>query len=478
MIYQYLTRQVLTHVRLGRQAVLVLLTGLCLSWWLCSTVQAQGPGGYSGRGGGGYGPGGGQGGYGQSGYGQSGYGQGGFGQGGYGQGGPGPGGFGPGGPGGPGGSGRRGDESPDARKSRADRMKTFLTGLDANHNGMIEESEVTAQSRGYLERAMGRLGIEVKFPLSLAKVNDGIARYVQNGPANAPGGAAGTSATNRNGAPTAYSSSSGVTNFPSFGSATTTTATPTSSVQGFGDASTQPAPANSARSGASYSSGTVSGRPTTTPTSPATSASGIASSSASTDQMNYRIRNYAASLLRRYDTNRNGLLEKDEWSKMSMDVSGADTNHDGVITLDELTTWLVAYTQNRSNRGSSSTAASNSPATGTTTSSATSVSTTTSSSTSYGTRSNVTPSTTAGSVAKNKTYRFLLPGERLPNGLPSWFIEKDVNHDGQVTMAEYSSNWTDEVAAEFARYDLNNDGVITAEECLRVERAKTATARR
>ena len=33
-------------------------------------------------------------------------------------------------------------------------------------------------------------------------------------------------------------------------------------------------------------------------------------------------------------------------------------------------------------------------------------------------------------------------------------------------MAEFSSVWNDEIAAEFAKYDLNNDGVITPAECL------------
>ena len=56
----------------------------------------------------------------------------------------------------------------------------------------------------------------------------------------------------------------------------------------------------------------------------------------------------------------------------------------------------------------------------------------------------------------------------LPKGLPDWFLEKDIHHNGQITMAEYTTNWTPEKVKEFARYDLNNDGIITAEECLKV----------
>ena len=59
----------------------------------------------------------------------------------------------------------------------------------------------------------------------------------------------------------------------------------------------------------------------------------------------------------------------------------------------------------------------------------------------------------------------------MPKGLPDWFLEKDANGDGQITMAEYTDNWTPEKVAEFARYDLNHDGIITAAECLKVEKA-------
>jgi hypothetical protein len=78
--------------------------------------------------------------------------------------------------------------------------------------------------------------------------------------------------------------------------------------------------------------------------------------------------------------------------------------------------------------------------------------------------------------APKKSGRFLTARERLPSGLPAWFIEKDVNGDGQVTMAEFASEWTPEVAAEFNRYDLNHDGVITAAECLKVEKQRSQSS--
>jgi hypothetical protein len=75
-------------------------------------------------------------------------------------------------------------------------------------------------------------------------------------------------------------------------------------------------------------------------------------------------------------------------------------------------------------------------------------------------------------VAK-KSYRFLSPQERLPRGLPDWFLRKDADGDGQVAMAEYaSSGWSEALAEEFTKHDLNGDGVITPEECLKAANAR------
>ena len=67
------------------------------------------------------------------------------------------------------------------------------------------------------------------------------------------------------------------------------------------------------------------------------------------------------------------------------------------------------------------------------------------------------------------SYRMLSSAERLATlqGLPEWFARLDTNGDGQVSMAEYSANWSDEVVTDFMQFDLNGDGIITAPECLR-----------
>jgi len=77
-------------------------------------------------------------------------------------------------------------------------------------------------------------------------------------------------------------------------------------------------------------------------------------------------------------------------------------------------------------------------------------------------------STDSGADDSNgrKVYRFRTVEERLPSGLPDWFRERDANHDGQIMMYEYASDWTDELVMEFNRLDVNRDGIVTPQECL------------
>jgi Ca2+-binding EF-hand superfamily protein len=64
-----------------------------------------------------------------------------------------------------------------------------------------------------------------------------------------------------------------------------------------------------------------------------------------------------------------------------------------------------------------------------------------------------------------RSYR-AMASRSLPEGLPGYFTDKDANGDGQVTMAEFASEWSDETVKQFFGSDLNRDGVITAEEAL------------
>ena len=137
------------------------------------------------------------------------------------------------------------------------------------------------------------------------------------------------------------------------------------------------------------------------------------------------MRRYAESLLRQYDENRSGRLERDEWQRMRSEHHAADTSGDGVITTEELTAHLQK-----------STAGSNS----------------------------VASRSGDKSQQARKSYRTSTPIERLPKGMPPWFLRNDLDSDGQISMAEYATSWNDQIAAEFLKIDANGDGIITPEE--------------
>jgi len=149
-----------------------------------------------------------------------------------------------------------------------------------------------------------------------------------------------------------------------------------------------------------------------------------------------RVRRFADSMFARYDRNRNGVLERDEWGEMRV-AQGADRNNDGKITKEELTARLAEYSGRRSrdedggDSGSGSSADSGSDSSG-----------------------------------RDRSYRFSTAEELALSGLPGWFAECDANGDGQVAMAERYSDWTDAKAREFLSYDHNGDGLITQREAL------------
>lgn len=191
------------------------------------------------------------------------------------------------------------------------------------------------------------------------------------------------------------------------------------------------------------------------------SSSGSSSSGSSSSDAS-KFRSYAESLLRQYDKNKNGYLEKDEWSEMKSEHRGADTNADAVITVDELTNRLQAYSGggSSSSSGGSSSGGSSSPS---------STSSSFGSKSSYGSRGyGATPT----NPSDRKSYRVSTATERLPKGLPDWFLRGDADADGQLRMVEYAASWNEETAAQFFKYDLNGDGIITPDECLIVDKKK------
>ena len=71
----------------------------------------------------------------------------------------------------------------------------------------------------------------------------------------------------------------------------------------------------------------------------------------------------------------------------------------------------------------------------------------------------------AGRFGDTKSYRIVGSSATGVSGLPDFFSRADKNSDGQVMMDEFSSTWNADTLTEFLKWDLNNDGVITAKEC-------------
>ena len=214
-----------------------------------------------------------------------------------------------------------------------------------------------------------------------------------------------------------------------------------------------PTPPTSSGSGGSGSSSSSSGSSSGSKPSSSGSSGGSGSGGAPDDRM----MKYADGLLKQYDSNKDGTLQREEWSKMRSESQKADRDGNGLITKEELAAQLADYSKGRSGGSSSgSSSSSNSGSTGSSYSR----------SSSSGSRYSSSGSSASRSSGSVKTYRFLSPAERLPSGLPDWFTRNDADGDGQIAMAEFSTSWDDQKAAEFTRWDRNGDGVITPKEAL------------
>lgn len=130
-------------------------------------------------------------------------------------------------------------------------------------------------------------------------------------------------------------------------------------------------------------------------------------------------------------------------------MQSADRNGDGLITRDELAARLAEFGRMRDERGRSGQDRQQDS----------------------GKQGRPGSGRNAQASAK-KSYRFLTPQERFLKDLPEWFLRKDANQDGQVSMAEYSTVWSNALAEEFMKYDLNNDGIVTPDECRKAEAEK------
>jgi hypothetical protein len=167
---------------------------------------------------------------------------------------------------------------------------------------------------------------------------------------------------------------------------------------------------------------------------------------------------YAESVLRRYDENRNGYLEPDEWKNSRSINDSTDLNNDKRVTTDEMVKHFASFAnrgRNSQNNGSSQQ---------------------NNSSRENSDRGNSDRDDRGrpGRGSWRDQRNDQRGGNNGPGGprsndrnsknLPSWFVGKDADNDGQVAMAEFSTAWSERDVAEFQKYDHNGDGIITPAE--------------
>ena len=330
------------------------------------------------------------------------------------------------------------DEPLAYRQQRFSRYEAALQLLDANHDGQIDATEVQGSHAHYAARLLEKTGIPPNIPIAVSQLRAGLLDYYHLTADQVPPPVTATAVPARPATPTsgvatlAASSSATAQLVPGFGVAGQLPVPP-----GFGVAAVTPSTGTTLIRTAAYARSTV---PAVTAAAPA--------AAAGAPPLDDRIRQYAQSLVRQYDTNRNGILERDEWKNMSGDWQPADTNNDGILTVDEIANYLMRRSKKGGYGLAGSPASAGPPSTWK----------------SYA--ADAARGRVGSTDPLHRGARFLTPAERLPKGLPDWFLAKDTNGDGQISMSEFSQSWNEATAKDFSSYDLNGDGVITAEEVL------------
>jgi Ca2+-binding EF-hand superfamily protein len=154
----------------------------------------------------------------------------------------------------------------------------------------------------------------------------------------------------------------------------------------------------------------------------------------------------------RYDRNGNGSIDRDEMGSMRGGGEQYDANRDGRITQEEFSEGLASRFGGRDREGGRDSSFYTRRGGG-----------------EEGGEGSSDGSSGGRSSGDRKSYRVPSVSERLAEleDLPDWFTRNDQNQDGQVQMSEYASSWSDDVVADFSQFDLNNDGIVTPEECLK-----------
>ncbi len=167
-----------------------------------------------------------------------------------------------------------------------------------------------------------------------------------------------------------------------------------------------------------------------------------------------KITRYAHTILKKYDSNQNGQIDHEEWSKMPVSPAEADINQDKVITLNEIAFRIANYgrsirirlrlvsenivaippsEEEKADRLSDE-------------------------------NSDEDDNKEPAPVKRRRDTKFYVSKSRLPSNLPAAFVNRDNDGDGQLTLREFAENPSKTQIRQFQKLDLNRDGLVTAKE--------------
>jgi len=179
---------------------------------------------------------------------------------------------------------------------------------------------------------------------------------------------------------------------------------------------------------------------------------------------------YAERWVARSDADGDGELTAKEWPQSAGGLGAVDANQDGQVTVDELAQHIADFGRHRKIRLMPSSVGGLVPlpsllppgvagAKG----SATPGEEERSQSPDDG-PPETTDEAKSDSRERSGDRKYFVSPSRLPPGLPDWFLKRDADGDGQLTLAEYSESGSASADKEFASYDRNRDGLITPRE--------------
>lgn len=212
------------------------------------------------------------------------------------------------------------------------------------------------------------------------------------------------------------------------------------------------------------------------------------------------VRRYASHIIEKYDTNQDGILQKEEWEKMPGTPQAIDMNGDLELEEHEILYYLARYAKDRtishpippkrltaaqtvlktdgavliqplsapirkqrSNEDDEAISSDAKPADMSEDEFQEIVT-----DADWGTGTEEQPEL-FGVVSKETgasavTVREYAPSETETEGVPRWFLARDANGDGQLSLREFSPTLSLDSTAFFGRLDADNDGLVTPDE--------------